>query len=99
MLDLSLNTTVDGEWGIWSSLHHCSLTCGGGIKERTRQCNNPPHLYGGQQCPGDEMESRDCSTQNCPGTLILTGFKGQRPVLEQIETSMNIVIIWVKDLN
>ncbi|KAK7904637.1 hypothetical protein WMY93_017244 [Mugilogobius chulae] len=31
----------DGSWGSWSKFGTCSRTCGGGVRARNRQCNNP----------------------------------------------------------
>jgi len=61
-----LNCPIDGNWGTWSSWHGCSVSCGGGTQTSTRQCNNPPALYGGQQCPGDNERSQDCNDHSCP---------------------------------
>ncbi|MBN3283317.1 ATS3 metalloproteinase, partial [Polyodon spathula] len=34
----------DGNWGSWNKFGSCSRTCGGGVRSRSRQCNNPPSL-------------------------------------------------------
>ena len=32
---------LDGGWGRWSSFSECSRACGGGIRQATRECDNP----------------------------------------------------------
>ena len=57
---------VDGGWGSWSPYSKCSETCGGGNKERTRQCNNPTPLHGGAVCSGESNQIESCNPQACP---------------------------------
>lgn len=37
----SLPSPVDGNWGPWGSYGACTRTCGGGVKYRSRHCDNP----------------------------------------------------------
>ena len=45
------------------------MTCGGGVRNRSRTCTSPPPANGGQSCieqnlgPAEEVE--ECNTQNC----------------------------------
>ncbi|EPY87042.1 hypothetical protein CB1_000278001 [Camelus ferus] len=39
--------------------------CEGGRQQRTRECNGPS--YGGAECQGHWVETRDCFLQQCPG--------------------------------
>ena len=49
------------------------MTCGGGVRHRTRECNNPKTVLPGKTCeeqglgPTDEMET--CNVQSCPGKV------------------------------
>ena len=52
---------IDGNWGAFNSWNQCSVSCVGGTQSSTRQCHNPPALFGGQQYAGV-----DTRTQNCP---------------------------------
>lgn len=43
------------------------MTCGGGLRVRTRSCTNPTPANGGQQCVGLFFGSESCNTHPCPG--------------------------------
>uniref|UniRef100_A0A7M4FX41 ADAM metallopeptidase with thrombospondin type 1 motif 14 n=1 Tax=Crocodylus porosus TaxID=8502 RepID=A0A7M4FX41_CROPO len=57
----------DGSWSSWSKFGSCSRTCGGGVRSRSRSCNNPPPAYGGRNCPGSTYEYQICNTEECRG--------------------------------
>ncbi|XP_053166895.1 A disintegrin and metalloproteinase with thrombospondin motifs 14 isoform X2 [Hemicordylus capensis] len=57
----------DGSWSSWSKFGSCSRTCGGGVRSRSRNCNNPPPAYGGRHCPGATYEYQVCNTEECRG--------------------------------
>ncbi|XP_071153887.1 uncharacterized protein [Mytilus edulis] len=56
---------VNGGWGSWGSWCDCSVTCGGGIMSRKRECNNPVQGYGGYGCQGDGVETHTCNEGYC----------------------------------
>ncbi|XP_071362289.1 A disintegrin and metalloproteinase with thrombospondin motifs 2-like [Trachinotus anak] len=56
----------DGGWGTWSSYGSCSRTCGGGVRFRTRCCDNPAPANGGRTCFGNSYEFQLCSREACP---------------------------------
>ena len=58
---------VDGRWGPFGSWSSCSKTCGGGIRTRQRECNNPPPSNGGVDCVGRTTRKRGCKKNACPG--------------------------------
>jgi hypothetical protein len=57
---------VDGRWSPWSPWSACTVTCAGGIRERTRVCNSPEPQYGGKDCVGDVKEHQMCNKRSCP---------------------------------
>ncbi|XP_018080891.1 A disintegrin and metalloproteinase with thrombospondin motifs 14 isoform X2 [Xenopus laevis] len=57
----------DGGWSSWSRFGSCSRTCGGGVRSRSRQCNNPEPSYGGRDCPGSAYEYQMCNNEECRG--------------------------------
>ncbi|XP_068187014.1 A disintegrin and metalloproteinase with thrombospondin motifs 2-like [Antennarius striatus] len=56
----------DGSWGTWSSYGSCSRTCGGGVRFRSRRCDNPVPANGGRTCFGNSYEFQLCSQEECP---------------------------------
>lgn len=57
---------IDGQWTRWSEWSTCSLSCGGGNKERNRSCANPEPRFGGDDCNGNNTDINACNTQPCP---------------------------------
>ncbi|XP_029666691.1 A disintegrin and metalloproteinase with thrombospondin motifs 9 isoform X3 [Formica exsecta] len=57
---------VDGQWGEWGRYGECSRTCGGGIKRKYRECDNPAPKNGGNYCIGERVKYRSCGTRECP---------------------------------
>ncbi|KAM3915384.1 hemicentin-1 [Leptodactylus fuscus] len=57
---------VDGKWSAWGSWTSCSLSCGGGMRQRFRECSNPAPQYGGHKCEGMEYENEFCNGDLCP---------------------------------
>ena len=45
----------------------CDAPCGGGTRERNRECNNPPPQNGGEDCVDDDSETENCNEDPCPG--------------------------------
>ena len=75
---LKQSSLVNGNWGEWSSFRSCSVTCGGGQKERTRLCNSPAAVHGGLDCllsgetdkrGKEEDEVATCNDVACPGKI------------------------------
>ncbi|KAH8265475.1 hypothetical protein KR038_008664 [Drosophila bunnanda] len=58
--------TVNGGWGNWSPWTPCSLTCGGGVQESRRECNNPVPEHGGKYCLGARKKYTSCNVHSCP---------------------------------
>ncbi|XP_076472736.1 SCO-spondin-like isoform X3 [Babylonia areolata] len=63
--DLAETPNVDGNWGSWGTYGPCSVTCGTGSKSRTRQCDNPAPMGGGENCTGSASDTADCTMAAC----------------------------------
>ena len=63
------NYVVDGGWSTWR-LGPCSRTCGGGIQNYTRVCDNPKPSCGGNGCRGLRVDTNPCNTHCCPGKVL-----------------------------
>ncbi|XP_060792363.1 A disintegrin and metalloproteinase with thrombospondin motifs 2 isoform X2 [Neoarius graeffei] len=59
----------DGQWGQWTKFGSCSRTCGGGVRFRTRQCDNPIPANGGRTCYGNNYEFQLCNNDECDKDL------------------------------
>ena len=66
----TVTSQVDGDWSAWQEWSACSLTCGIGVRTRTRACSNPAPQFGGNACQGADQESADCNTDSCPGKWV-----------------------------
>ena len=63
---LLLDIIVDGNWGSWTESSECSKSCGGGLQERSRDCDSPTPQFGGVHCLGDSRDVVPCNDFNCP---------------------------------
>ncbi|XP_013377196.1 PREDICTED: hemicentin-1 isoform X3 [Chinchilla lanigera] len=57
---------VDGKWSPWGSWSACSVSCGGGTRQRTRDCSDPVPQYGGSTCEGSDIQIDFCNSDPCP---------------------------------
>ncbi|XP_035384811.1 hemicentin-1 isoform X2 [Electrophorus electricus] len=57
---------VDGKWSSWVSWGACSVSCGGGTRQRTRICASPSPQHGGRQCEGNNIHIDFCNNEPCP---------------------------------
>ena len=48
-------------WTHWGEWNDCSVTCGGGKRDRRRTCKDDDN-----DCGGSDYELGDCNTQTCP---------------------------------
>ncbi|KAL4231142.1 Thrombospondin type 1 repeat-containing protein [Mactra antiquata] len=53
---------VDGDFSDWTQWGPCSVTCGTGITQRERLCDNPEPQNGGANCVGDFTETTSCDS-------------------------------------
>uniref|UniRef100_A0A8B9ER49 Hemicentin-1 n=1 Tax=Anser cygnoides TaxID=8845 RepID=A0A8B9ER49_ANSCY len=66
LVRVPLIVQVHGGFSEWLEWQPCSVTCGQGVQERIRQCNNPLPANGGKMCEGPDTEVRSCHNKLCP---------------------------------
>ena len=65
--DSGVPCPINGNWGPWFEWGVCSVLCGVGLRERRRECANPPPRFGGLPCVGPMSNVADCDTGTpCP---------------------------------
>ena len=60
---LNIFISVDGKWSEWAKWSSCTKTCGGGTRERKRNCQQPK--FGGLSCQGNKKQIQKCNMQSC----------------------------------
>ncbi|KAF7660943.1 hypothetical protein LDENG_00271390 [Lucifuga dentata] len=58
--------SVNGGWAAWSDWSACSRTCGAGVQNAQRDCDNPVPKYKGKYCLGERRRYKICNTTPCP---------------------------------
>ena len=60
-------SATDGKYTEWSLWGECSVTCGGGVQQRSRTCTNPSPQNGGADCSvqGPAKEEQKCNPETC----------------------------------
>lgn len=70
---LTCGTCANGAWSSFGSYTSCTVTCGGGLKYRSRTCTNPSPSGGGSSCSGSSTQSASCNSDPCPATVGTDG--------------------------
>ncbi|KAM4696629.1 hemicentin-2 [Rhinophrynus dorsalis] len=63
---IELRVFAHGGFSEWQEWGPCTRTCGQGMQERIRLCNNPPPANGGRPCMGRDLDVRACVLPPCP---------------------------------
>nr|DBA25392.1 TPA: hypothetical protein GDO54_012926 [Pyxicephalus adspersus] len=56
---------VNGAWSPWGEWSACDAPCQGGVRSRSRKCENPPPKNGGLLCGGESVQTESCNLQPC----------------------------------
>ncbi|XP_060904650.1 netrin receptor UNC5A isoform X3 [Labrus mixtus] len=57
---------VDGGWSEWSKWSACGADCS---MWRSRECTQPSPGTGGKECQGLDLQSLNCTSEQCPQTV------------------------------
>ncbi|CAH1796574.1 unnamed protein product [Owenia fusiformis] len=56
---------VHGKWSSWTAFSECSLTCGMGLRTRTRVCDEIVPAHDGYDCFGSSIDTVPCELNKC----------------------------------
>lgn len=74
LLQILFPVSINGNWGEWSNISSCDVTCGSGQSVRARQCDKPAPSNGGQECVGNAMIVSTCVLSDCDSDGSSSGF-------------------------
>ena len=57
------NENICPDWTQWTDWTECTVSCGGGIRKKVRECVLPKNVDG---CDGDSEIEETCNNQDCP---------------------------------
>ncbi|XP_068688561.1 uncharacterized protein [Montipora foliosa] len=59
---------INGGYSAWTDFTECTVSCGNGTRQRSRNCSNPQPRYGGQNCSfsGPNINIEICNMNLCP---------------------------------
>jgi len=72
IISLLSSSTVHGELSEWSPWGNCTTLCGGGVRYRSRECDNPSPSNGGNSCVGEMQRSESCNINRCPSKFHIS---------------------------
>ncbi|XP_024887509.1 semaphorin-5A [Temnothorax curvispinosus] len=58
-VNLGSDNTAEGQWSCWTEWSECSVTCGVGVRTRTRECLGP------ESCSGPRLVRESCEMPSC----------------------------------
>ena len=63
------------EWTFWSMWSSCSVSCGMGVTNRTRNCTRPGNIKTSDGCQGVNVEEKSCMETTCPGLYYFSFYR------------------------
>ena len=69
ILSLRVHRTVQAHWGSWANWTSCSVSCGDGIRERFRQCQDGSVGQGLCHPSSDASQQESCNEGPCPESM------------------------------
>lgn len=87
-----------GEWSCWTDWSECSVSCGVGYKQRSRQCMVPNNKgLEGSGCEGSALSQEPCEMPSCQCKSLVRLEEMNEPRFSEADHPPRALLVLISD--